>query len=63
MNVETWNASYPVGTPVTVTKDDGTKIETKTRSIAWALGDGTPVVMLEGISGGYLLSRVVGELQ
>lgn len=55
----TWQANpVPVGAPVEVTKDDGSKAATKTRSSAWQLGDGTPVVMVDGISGGYLLTRV-----
>lgn len=61
--VEEWNTEHPVGTPVTVTKDNGTETRTKTRSAAWMLGadDSSPghtaVVLLEGISGAYLLSR------
>lgn len=48
---------HPEGTPVIVRKDDGTVIETKTRSAPWMLC-GTAVVLLEGISGGYSLDRV-----
>ena len=48
----------PVGTPVTVTKDDGSKFETVTRSEPWELGHGEPVIKVDGIVGGYLLSRV-----
>jgi len=58
MNIETWNESYPPGTSVEVWLDDNTIFKTKTRSVAWAIGDGTPVVSLEGKTGGYLLSRV-----
>lgn len=54
-----WEAfPVPVGTLVSVTKDDGSRVVTKTRSNPWKLGGGTPVVMVEGISGGYLLTRV-----
>lgn len=62
--VEVWNARYPVGTPVDVTQDDGSVVVSKTRSEAWVLGHSstsrghTAVVMYEGRSGGYLLSRV-----
>lgn len=59
MTAEKWNASYPVGQPVIVTRDDGSKWPTKTRSEAWNLGHGQPVVMLEGKSGGYDLQRVL----
>lgn len=43
---------------VRVTLDDGSKLETRTRSQPWQLGDGTWVVLLEGRTGGYLLSRI-----
>lgn len=52
-----WNERNPIGTKVDVTLDDGAVKQTKTRSVAW-LASGTPVVMVEGISGGYSLSRV-----
>jgi hypothetical protein len=61
--VEEWNAKHPAGTPVTVTNDDKTETQTKTRSAAWMLGadDSSPghsaVVLLEGRSGAFLLSR------
>lgn len=58
MSPEIWNNNYPEGTRVTVTRDDGSTFKTATKSLAWPLGDGTPVVMLQGISGGYLLNRV-----
>lgn len=52
-----WNAAHPVGTPVTLRKDLGDLVETRTRSVAWRIGDHASV-MVEGISGGYLLERV-----
>jgi hypothetical protein len=61
--VEKWK-SVPEGTPVIVTKDDGTEFKTKTRSIPWMLGASsrdpghTAVIMVDGISGGYGLWRV-----
>jgi hypothetical protein len=48
---------WPIGHPVTVTKDDGSTVETRTRSAPWKLG-GTWVLLVEGISGGYALARV-----
>jgi hypothetical protein len=48
----------PEGTPVTVKRDDGSKLETVTRSAPWTLGHGQPVISLEGIVGGYMLERV-----
>ena len=55
--VAAWNAAHPVGTPVTVTLDLGEQVETKTRSVAWVICDHASV-MVDGISGGYLLARV-----
>lgn len=52
-----WNRDVQPGTPVVVTRDDGSTLETRTRSRAWDLC-GTPVVMVDGISGGYALHRV-----
>lgn len=48
---------WPIGQPVTVTRDDGSTLETKTRSHPWRLG-GTWVIMVEAITGGYALARV-----
>lgn len=66
--VEKWK-DVPEGTPVTL--DDGSKWDTKTRSIPWMLGADnrdaddpthspghTAVILLEGRTGGYLLERV-----
>jgi hypothetical protein len=51
-----WTA--PAGAEVFVTKDDGLEQPTRTRGAPWLLGSGTPVIALEGIVGGYALSRV-----
>jgi len=56
--VEEWNKNYKIGIDVEVMKDDGSTIFTKTMSLAWVLGGHTPVILLEGISGGYALERV-----
>lgn len=56
--IENFNLKYPVGTDVTVKKDNGEIIHTKTRSEADLLGGHTPVIWLDGISGCYALSRV-----
>ncbi len=47
----------PVGTPVTVTHDDGRVEKTTTRSTPWIMC-GTWSVLLDGIVGCYALSRV-----
>lgn len=56
--VDRWNKLHLVGAEVTVTKDDGSKLDTVTRSEAWVLGGHTAVIMVVGISGGYALTRV-----
>lgn len=48
---------WPIGQPVTVTKDDRSQFVTKTRSAPWRLGS-TWVILLDGIPGGYALARV-----
>lgn len=48
----------PAGTRVRVTRDDGSVLDTRTRSDAYALGDGTAVVLVEGIVGAHALERV-----
>ena len=56
--VQEWNELYPPGTKVHLTNDDGEVEETETRSIAWLLGSGHPVVSVNGRAGGYLLERI-----
>lgn len=61
--IEKWR-DVPDGTPVIVTKDDGSEFKTKKRSIPWMLGAScrdqghTAVMKVEGISGGYGLWRI-----
>jgi hypothetical protein len=56
-----WNMKFPVGTKVIYypVKDiqDGA-FESKTRSEAWTLGHGEPVVKIEGKTGGVILSHL-----
>lgn len=58
-----WNAIYAVGTTVTYhpVRPFGAveAFETRTRSQAWELSDGTPVVSVEGRTGGVALTHVV----
>lgn len=58
MTADEWNRSNKPGIQVLVKLDDGRLWQTKTRSEAWELGHGRAVVLLEGKSGGYDLSRV-----
>jgi hypothetical protein len=55
--VNAWNAEYGIGKSVIVTRDNGTILETYTRSQAIVLND-QPVIWVEGITGCYLLDRV-----
>lgn len=58
-----WNNAYPVGTWVVFWP--GTRIGPgrlgKTRSEAWVLTSGDPVVMVTGATGGIALSHVEAE--
>jgi hypothetical protein len=53
-----FNARFPVGQQVTVRKDDGSGMNTTTRSEAQVLSGHSAVIWLDGISGCYLLDRV-----
>lgn len=60
MNAEAWNEQYKIGIRVAAypaTRDDKPLL-TRTRSEAWALGHGEPVVKVVGYSGGITLSHV-----
>ena len=57
--VAMWNRTVRRGSLVGVTEDDGSVTQTETRSPAWRLGCGTPVVSVVGKDGGYLLTRVL----
>lgn len=54
--VDLWNSKYPVGQPVSLLKDGGDIVETKTKSEATVMSC-TAVIWLEGISGCYALER------
>jgi hypothetical protein len=53
-----FNAHCPVGTPVTVERDNGRTEETVTTSEAYMMSGHTAVVHLQGIAGCYALERV-----
>lgn len=61
--VRNWNAKYPPGTPVHLVNDDGQVEHTATRSEAWLLDSGAPVVKVDGRTGGYLLTRITPDLE
>lgn len=54
---EAFNAKYPIGTRGKLRKDDGTQMETITRSAAQVLGGHSAAIWVEGVSGCYLLNR------
>lgn len=66
MNAEQFNARHKVGTPVVaypgVRPENyptvAERLDTRTRSVAWTLGHGAPVVMVEGYAGGIALTHV-----
>jgi hypothetical protein len=57
---DAFNERHPVGSSVMVVKDLGEKIETKVKYPAEILSGHSAVVWLEGISGCYMLDRVIG---
>ncbi|WP_185908391.1 hypothetical protein [Streptomyces sp. WAC02707] len=60
LTADEFNDRYPVGTPVIAypnTREDSPLL-TCTRSRAWELGHGLPVVMVDGYSGGICLTHV-----
>ena len=57
--VDAWNSQHLIGSYVIVVQDDGSQLVTKTRSIAWCLGNGDPVIKYKGRTDGYSLARVI----
>lgn len=55
-----WNERYPIGTRVRFTPVRGRPEteESRTRSEAWELGGGIPVVKIEGRTGGVALDHL-----
>ena len=49
---------WPVGTKVVVNRVSGQQLDTRTRSLAYALADGTAVVQVDNIMGSVALDRV-----
>lgn len=60
MNAHDWNMAHEVGTPVLAWPGttDQDPLVTRTRSVAWALPSGAPVVMVDGHAGGIHLDHV-----
>lgn len=61
MTADEWNAKYKPGQAVHLVEDDGSVTHTVTRSKAWPLGHGEPVVKVVGKVGGYQLSRITAS--
>jgi hypothetical protein len=60
ITAEDFNKKFPVGTAVRYHPiiDHEGYVESKTRSKAWELGHGEPVVMIEGKAGGVSLDAI-----
>lgn len=61
MNATRFNELFPIGTKVKVHPIIGSETDvfvTKTRSEAWELYSGEPVVKVEGKTGGYSLEAI-----
>ncbi len=61
-DVDLFNKSFPIGTPVTRYKAINPlrePIPTKTRSKAWLLGGHTAVVKVDGIAGGVTIESLI----
>ena len=56
--VNTFNLNTPPGSPVVYRRDDGSMLETTTRSRAEVLSSHTPVVWLDKVAGCVDLRRV-----
>lgn len=61
MTSSRFNELHPVGTAFRYYPIAGASeyIETKTRSESWELGDGHPVVLIEGRAGGVSIHHLV----
>lgn len=60
-----WNEANPIGTPVRFwpVLYDSHHEQSRTRSKAWVLGDGSPVVLIEGRPGGVHLGHLMTEAE
>jgi len=56
--VDEWNDTFPVGSPCRLRHNDDVWRDHHTRSIAWLLGHGQPVVKVDGKEGGWELDRI-----
>lgn len=60
--MEEFSRLYPVGTRVLLQKDTE-QVETTVASEPWTVGAHTPIARFKGISGGYLITRVLRKLK
>lgn len=58
MTAAEFNAAHPVGSRVIARLDDGRHVYTATRTPAWDLGHGAPVVAVHGHVGGIALTHI-----
>lgn len=57
-----WNRKYQIGEAVFYVNDDGQVEVSRTRSEAWNLGHGQPVVKINGYAGGIALERITSVM-
>lgn len=60
MTADEWNERYAVGTRVRYSpvRGEHTYVDTSTRSEAWELGHGAPVVKVDRVTGGVALDHL-----
>jgi len=60
LTAKMFNETYPEGTAFRYysVRGDSNFIETRTRSRAWELGHGEPVVLVEGVTGGVCIEHL-----
>lgn len=61
ITAEQFNQKYPIGTKVQYfpIKGDTRHLDTETRTPAWTLGHGEPVVSVNGIAGGVSIDHLI----
>lgn len=60
--MEEFSRLYPIGTRVILQKDFE-QIETTVASEPWVVGSHTPIARFKGVSGGYLITRVLRKIE
>lgn len=56
--LDEWNKTFPPGSPCILRKDNGTEIETRTKSKAWIHDSGKQFVLVEDVYGPHLINHL-----